>query len=259
MAVIMAVHTYRVCTAAGNSYKRNRRAGKTTFFQRRTAHGSVENDVVILIPARLAASRLPGKPLADIGGRPMIAHVLARAQEAKLGPVVVATDSEDIRAAVEAAGGRAVMTSPHHPSGSDRIFEALTRIDPAAKVRVIVNVQGDEPGLDMVQNRAVEIGKQSDFLDFFLQLTGSLVDFFFKQKILLLHILPGQFQALWPVRRRAYLVTFLAQRPLHQRADRRIIVNRQHSGVWRAGSSGLRRGTGGRACPGRTTLAAPAR
>jgi len=147
MAVIMAVHTYRVCTAAGNSYKRNRRAGKTTFFQRRTAHGSVENDVVILIPARLAASRLPGKPLADIGGRPMIAHVLARAQEAKLGPVVVATDSEDIRAAVEAAGGRAVMTSPHHPSGSDRIFEALTRIDPAAKVRVIVNVQGDLPTL----------------------------------------------------------------------------------------------------------------
>lgn len=141
------MHTYRVCTAAGNSYKRNRRTGKTTFFQRRTAHGSVENDVVILIPARLAASRLPGKPLADIGGRPMIAHVLARAQEAKLGPVVVATDSEDIRAAVRAAGGCAVMTSPDHPSGSDRIFEALTRIDPAAKIRVIVNVQGDLPTL----------------------------------------------------------------------------------------------------------------
>jgi len=105
----------------------------------------VENDVVILIPTRLAASRFPRKPLADIGGRPMIAHVLARAQEARLGPVVVATDSDDIRAAVEAAGGRAVMTSPDHPSGSDRIFEALTRIDPAAKIRVIVNVQGDLP------------------------------------------------------------------------------------------------------------------
>lgn len=143
----MAVHTYRVCTAAGNSYKRSRRAGKTTFFQRRAAHGSVENDVVILIPARLAATRFPRKPLADIGGRPMIAHVLARAREAKLGPVVVATDSDDIRAAVEAAGGRAVMTSPDHPSGSDRIFEALTRIDPAAKLRVIVNVQGDLPTL----------------------------------------------------------------------------------------------------------------
>lgn len=107
----------------------------------------MENDVVILIPARLAASRLPGKPLADIAGRPMIAHVLARAQEAGLGPVVVATDSEDISAAVEAAGGRAVMTRADHPSGSDRIFEALTRIDPTGRVRVVVNVQGDLPTL----------------------------------------------------------------------------------------------------------------
>jgi 3-deoxy-manno-octulosonate cytidylyltransferase (CMP-KDO synthetase) len=107
----------------------------------------VESDVVILIPARLAASRLPGKPLADIAGRPMIAHVLARAQAAALGPVVVATDSEDIRAAVEAAGGRAVMTNPDHSSGSDRIFEALARIDPAGQVRFVVNVQGDLPTL----------------------------------------------------------------------------------------------------------------
>lgn len=107
----------------------------------------MENDVVILIPARLAASRLPGKPLADIAGRPMIAHVLARAQEAGLGPVVVATDSEDISAAVEAAGGRAVMTRADHPSGSDRIFEALTRIDPTGRVRVVVNLQGDLPTL----------------------------------------------------------------------------------------------------------------
>ena len=107
----------------------------------------MENDVVILIPARLGASRLPGKPLADIAGRPMIAHVLARAKEAGVGPVVVATDSEDISAAVEAAGGRAVMTRADHPSGSDRIFEALTRIDPAARVRVVVNVQGDLPTL----------------------------------------------------------------------------------------------------------------
>lgn len=108
----------------------------------------VDNDAVILIPARLAATRLPGKPLADIGGRPMIVHVLARAQAARLGPVVVATDSEEIRAAVEAAGGRAVMTRPDHPSGSDRIFEALTRIDPAGRVRFVVNVQGDLPTLD---------------------------------------------------------------------------------------------------------------
>lgn len=108
----------------------------------------VDNDTVILIPARLAASRLPGKPLADIAGRPMIAHVLARAQAAKLGPVVVATDSGEIRAAAEAAGGQAVMTSPDHPSGSDRIFEALARIDPAGRVRFVVNVQGDLPTLD---------------------------------------------------------------------------------------------------------------
>jgi 3-deoxy-manno-octulosonate cytidylyltransferase (CMP-KDO synthetase) len=107
----------------------------------------VDNDVVILIPARLAANRLPGKPLADIAGRPMIAHVLDRAQEAALGPVLVATDSDDIRAAVEAAGGRAVMTRPNHPSGSDRIFEALNLIDPAGRFRIVVNVQGDLPTL----------------------------------------------------------------------------------------------------------------
>jgi 3-deoxy-manno-octulosonate cytidylyltransferase (CMP-KDO synthetase) len=107
----------------------------------------LDHDVVILIPARLAASRLPGKPLADIAGRPMIAHVLARAEAAALGPVVVATDSEDIRAAVVAAGGRAVMTRGDHPSGSDRIFEALTRIDPDGRVRIVVNVQGDLPTL----------------------------------------------------------------------------------------------------------------
>ncbi|NVO14219.1 MAG: 3-deoxy-manno-octulosonate cytidylyltransferase [Rhodoplanes sp.] len=106
-----------------------------------------ETDVVVLIPARLAATRLPNKPLADIGGRPMIAHVLARAEAAAVGPVYVATDSEEIRAAVEAAGGRAVMTRSDHPSGSDRIFEALTTIDPDGRFDVVVNVQGDLPTL----------------------------------------------------------------------------------------------------------------
>ncbi|MEZ5786392.1 MAG: 3-deoxy-manno-octulosonate cytidylyltransferase [Xanthobacteraceae bacterium] len=105
------------------------------------------NDVVIIIPARLAATRLPGKPLADIGGRPMIAHVLARAEEAGLGPVFVATDSEEVQAAVEAAGGRAVMTRTDHPSGSDRIFEAMGAIDPERTCRIVVNVQGDLPTL----------------------------------------------------------------------------------------------------------------
>ena len=104
-------------------------------------------DILILIPARLSATRLPGKPLADIAGEPMIVHVLRRAQEAKLGPVVVATDSEVIVAAVEKAGGRAVMTRADHQSGSDRIFEALGIVDPEGKAKIIVNVQGDLPTL----------------------------------------------------------------------------------------------------------------
>lgn len=103
------------------------------------------HDTIILIPARMAATRLPGKPLADIHGEPMIVHVLRRAQEANLGPAVVATDSEAIAAAVEKAGGRAVMTRADHPSGSDRIFEALTKIDPEGRIDIIVNVQGDLP------------------------------------------------------------------------------------------------------------------
>jgi len=102
-------------------------------------------DILILIPARLSATRLPGKPLADIAGEPMIVHVLRRAQEAKLGPVVVATDSEVIAAAVEKAGGRAVMTRADHQSGSDRIFEALGIVDPEGRAKIIVNVQGDLP------------------------------------------------------------------------------------------------------------------
>jgi 3-deoxy-manno-octulosonate cytidylyltransferase (CMP-KDO synthetase) len=106
-----------------------------------------DSDVVVIIPARMAATRLPGKPLADIGGEPMIAHVLRRATEADVGPVVVATDSRDIAAAVERAGGRAVMTRADHPSGSDRLFEALGQIDPARRIQFVVNVQGDLPTL----------------------------------------------------------------------------------------------------------------
>ena len=112
------------------------------------------HDVIILIPARLAASRLPGKPLADIAGRPMIAHVLDRAVAAGVGEVVVATDSEAVCAAVEKAGGRAVMTAVDHPSGSDRIFEALDHIDPERRVRTVVNVQGDLATLDPADVRA---------------------------------------------------------------------------------------------------------
>jgi 3-deoxy-manno-octulosonate cytidylyltransferase (CMP-KDO synthetase) len=104
-------------------------------------------DVIILIPARMASTRLPGKPLLDIAGEPMIVHVMRRAQAARLGPVVVATDSEVIAACVEKAGGRAVMTRADHASGSDRIFEALEVADPRPGSAIIVNVQGDLPTL----------------------------------------------------------------------------------------------------------------
>ena len=104
-------------------------------------------DVLVLIPARMAATRLPGKPLADIAGEPMIVHVMRRAQAADVGPVVVATDSEAIAACVEKAGGRALMTRADHVSGSDRIFEALAAADPEGRAGIIVNVQGDLPTL----------------------------------------------------------------------------------------------------------------
>jgi 3-deoxy-manno-octulosonate cytidylyltransferase (CMP-KDO synthetase) len=92
--------------------------------------------------------------LADIGGEPMIVHVWRRAVEADCGPVVVATDAEPVRDAVVAAGGEAVMTRPDHASGSDRVFEAVLRYDPAAKLETIVNLQGDLPTLDPALVRA---------------------------------------------------------------------------------------------------------
>jgi 3-deoxy-manno-octulosonate cytidylyltransferase (CMP-KDO synthetase) len=104
-------------------------------------------DVLILIPARMASTRLPGKPLLDIAGEPMIVHVMRRAQAARVGEVAVATDSEVIAACVEKAGGRAVMTRTDHASGSDRIFEALEVIDPQRRSSIIVNVQADLPTL----------------------------------------------------------------------------------------------------------------
>ncbi len=111
-------------------------------------------DVLILIPARLAATRLPGKPLAAIAGEPMIVHVLRRAQAAAIGQVVVATNSPEIAAAVDKAGGRAVMTAPDHASGSDRIFEALGKINSGRRAEIIVNVQGDLPTIEPAAIRA---------------------------------------------------------------------------------------------------------
>jgi len=103
---------------------------------------------IILIPARLAATRLPGKPLAEIGGAPMIVHVWRRAVAAEVGPVVVACGDRAIADAVEAAGGRAVVTDPGHPTGSDRIHEAIAHLDPGRTFDAVINLQGDLPLLD---------------------------------------------------------------------------------------------------------------
>ncbi|CAA7616155.1 3-deoxy-manno-octulosonate cytidylyltransferase [Candidatus Terasakiella magnetica] len=110
---------------------------------------------VIVIPARMHATRLPGKPLADIHGAPMIVHVWRRALEAGIGPVVVACSEREVFDAVTAHGGTAVMTDPDHPSGSDRVWEAVCAIDPEARFNAIVNVQGDLPTLDPAIIRAV--------------------------------------------------------------------------------------------------------
>ncbi|MDI1263322.1 MAG: 3-deoxy-manno-octulosonate cytidylyltransferase [bacterium] len=126
-----------------------------------------ETRTLVLIPARMAATRLPGKPLLDIAGLPMIVHVLRRAEEAKIGRVAVATDTPEIAAAVTAHGGEAVMTRADHPSGSDRIYEALRTIDPDGKIEIVVNVQGDLPtippgdiraSLDLLDDPKVDIG-----------------------------------------------------------------------------------------------------
>ena len=107
-----------------------------------------ETRILVLIPARMAATRLPGKPLLDIGGLPMIVHVLRRAEEAKIGRVAVATDAPEIAAAVKAAGGEVVMTRGDHPSGSDRIHEAMRTIDPDGRAEIVVNLQGDFPTIN---------------------------------------------------------------------------------------------------------------
>jgi 3-deoxy-manno-octulosonate cytidylyltransferase (CMP-KDO synthetase) len=106
------------------------------------------SEPLILIPARMASTRLPGKPLADIHGQPMIVHVWRRACEAKCGRVAVAGAEASIVDAIVRAGGEAVLTDPDHPSGSDRIFEAVSRLDPERRHDVVVNLQGDLPTLD---------------------------------------------------------------------------------------------------------------
>jgi 3-deoxy-manno-octulosonate cytidylyltransferase (CMP-KDO synthetase) len=103
---------------------------------------------VVIVPARMASTRLPGKPLADIHGQPMIVQVWRRAMEADIGPVVVACAETEIAEAVRDAGGEAVLTRPDHPSGSDRIHEALELFDPDGRYDQVVNLQGDLPTID---------------------------------------------------------------------------------------------------------------
>jgi 3-deoxy-manno-octulosonate cytidylyltransferase (CMP-KDO synthetase) len=110
---------------------------------------------ILLIPARMASTRLPDKPLADISGVPMIVRVWQQAMAAKLGPVLVAAGEPEIVTAVQAAGGQAVLTDPDLPSGSDRIWQALGIADPGGTCDVVVNLQGDLPALDPAQIRCV--------------------------------------------------------------------------------------------------------
>ncbi len=116
---------------------------------------------IVLIPARMASTRLPGKPLADIGGRPMIVRVMERAREAGIGPVAVACGDPEIADAVRAAGGTAVLTDPALPSGSDRVHAALATLDPEGRHDVVVNLQGDFPTLQPDQLRVV-VGPLAD-------------------------------------------------------------------------------------------------
>jgi 3-deoxy-manno-octulosonate cytidylyltransferase (CMP-KDO synthetase) len=114
-----------------------------------------DSRTLVLIPARMAATRLPGKPLRDIAGLPMIVQVLRRAEGARIGRVVVATDTAEIAAAVTSHGGEVVMTRADHPSGSDRIFEALEILDRPGAVETVINVQGDLPTIAPADIRAV--------------------------------------------------------------------------------------------------------
>jgi 3-deoxy-manno-octulosonate cytidylyltransferase (CMP-KDO synthetase) len=113
----------------------------------------------------LRATRLPGKPMAEIAGKPMILHVIERAREAAVGPVWVATDALEIKRAVEGAGGQAVLTRADHASGSDRIYEALQAIDPAGKAAIVINLQGDLPTVEPDAIRAALVPLEDTAVD----------------------------------------------------------------------------------------------
>jgi len=110
---------------------------------------------IIVIPSRMASTRLPGKPLAIIHGRPMILHVLDRAREADIGPIAVACADPEIAEAVRAEGGIAVMTDPSLPRGTDRVHAALAQLDPHGHHDVVINLQGDLPTIPAAYLRTV--------------------------------------------------------------------------------------------------------
>ncbi|MBO6814006.1 MAG: 3-deoxy-manno-octulosonate cytidylyltransferase [Rhizobiaceae bacterium] len=120
---------------------------------------------LILIPARMASTRLPGKPLADVAGLPMVCQVVERAREADVGDIVVATDAEEIRIAVERHGARAIMTRTDHESGSDRIWEALLASDPGGAVSTIINLQGDLPTISAATIRSALLPLEEKSVD----------------------------------------------------------------------------------------------
>jgi 3-deoxy-manno-octulosonate cytidylyltransferase (CMP-KDO synthetase) len=120
---------------------------------------------IVVIPARLASTRLPNKPLAEIAGAPMIVQVWRRAIESRVGPVLVAADSAAIAEAIQAAGGEAVLTDPALPSGSDRICAALVLFDPARRFDVVVNLQGDLPTIEPESVRAALLPLQDEAVD----------------------------------------------------------------------------------------------
>ena len=138
-------------TRAVNSRNHDKDLQMTNNRQPRTS----PSNPLVVVPARMASTRLPGKPLLDIAGLPMIVQVWRRAMEADVGPVVVACAEQEIFDAVSDAGAQAVLTDPDHPSGSDRAFEALCVIDPDGRYDAIVNIQGDLPTIEATAVRQV--------------------------------------------------------------------------------------------------------
>lgn len=124
-----------------------------------------QQNTIVVIPARMASTRLPGKPLADINGLPMIVHCWKRAMESGVGQVLVAAAETEIAEAVRAHGGDAIMTNPALPSGSDRIAEALSLRDPHGRFENVVNLQGDLPTIDTLSIRRCLAGLYNEQAD----------------------------------------------------------------------------------------------